>query len=249
MQGRAKVTRAGRARRWAGILGLGGALAVLAALLVGLSLRASSRSVSKRALDEPVELHPAADFTHPAGFPMPERVGPFQRVAVTQYDAAGTDISAGYNRVLDGEARPVYATVYVYPAGGGDLDRYFDQLLRDLGATHGGATPEFRKNILLAGRHVGRYAVFGYRDSFPGTTVKMPLRSYVVVYGWEGWWVKWRVTTPAPVTGEQMREIVELTESLLPPEIAPGDEKPSTEDDEGEDRLAGASSPATAASA
>ena len=71
MQGRAKVTRVGRARRWAGILGLGGALAILAALLVGLSLRASSRSVSKRALDEPVELHPAGDYTHAAGFPMP----------------------------------------------------------------------------------------------------------------------------------------------------------------------------------
>jgi hypothetical protein len=245
MQGRAKVTRVGRARRWAGILGLGGALAVLAALLVGLSIRAGSRSASSRALDEPVELHPTGDFAHPAGFPMPERVGPFQRVAVTQYDAAGTDVSAGYVRVPDGEARPLYATVYVYPAQGGDLDRYFDGLLRDLGALHRGATPEFRKNILLADRYVGRYAVFGYEEPFGGSTESIPLRSYVVVYGWQGWWVKWRVTTPAPVTPERMREIVELTESLLPPDIAPGDERPSTEGGEGEDRLTGAFSPAT----
>jgi hypothetical protein len=244
MQGRAKVTRVGRARRWAGILGLGGALAVLAALLVGLSIRASARSASKRGLDEPVELHPTGDFAHPAGFPMPERVGPFQRTAVTQYDVAGTDVSAGYVRVPDGEVQPVHATVYVYPRRGDDLDRYFDRLLRDLGAMHGGATPGFRKNILLAGRHVGRYAVFGYEEPFAGTTESIPLRSYVVVYGWEGWWVKWRVTTPAPVTREQMREIVELTESLLPPDIAPSDEKPSTEVDEGE-RLAKTFSPAT----
>jgi hypothetical protein len=67
------------------------------------------------------------------------------------------------------------------------------------------------------GRHVGRYSVFGYEGPFPGTTETIPLRSYVVVYGWEGWWVKWRVTTPAPVTAECMREIVDLTESLLPP--------------------------------
>jgi hypothetical protein len=236
MQGRAKVTRVGGARRWAGILALGGALAVLAALLVGISIRASSRSASSRALDAPVELHPTGDFTHPAGFPMPERAGPFQRVAVIRYDAAGTDVSAGYVRVPDGEVRPVHATVYVYPARGGDLDRYFDQLLRDLGSLHGGATPEFRKNILLADRHVGRYAVFGYEEPFPGTTESIPLRSYLVVYGWEGWWVKWRVTTPAPVGAEQMREIVELTESLLLPDIAPGDERPSTEGDDGEDR-------------
>lgn len=246
MQERAKVTRVGRARRWAGILGLGGALAVLAALLVGLSLRASSRSTSGTGLDEPVELHPTGDFVHPAGFRMPEGVGPFRRVAVTQYDVAGTDVSAGYTRILDGEARPVYATVYVYPARSGDLDRYFDRLLRDLGAVHGGAAPDFRKNILLADRYVGRYAAFGYEEPFPGTTESIPLRSYAVVYRWESWWVKWRVTTPAPVTAERMREIVNLTESLLPPEIAPGDEKkPSTEGDEGEDRLAGAFSPAT----
>jgi hypothetical protein len=244
MQGRTKAARAGRARRWAGILGLGAALAILAALLVGLSIRASSRSAPNKGLGGPVELHPAGNFTHPAGFPMPERVGPFRRVAVTQYDAAGTDISAGYDRILDGETRPVSATVYVYPARGADLDRYFDTLLRDLGAQHGGATPEFRKNILLAGRHVGRYAVFGYEKPFAGTTASIPLRSYVVVYGWEGWWVKWRVTTPAPVTRERMREIVELTESLLPPDIAPSDEKPSTEVDEGE-RLAKTFSPAT----
>jgi hypothetical protein len=42
-----------------------------------------------------------------------------------------------------------------------------------------------------------------------------------------------------------MREIVELTESLLPPDIAPGDERPSTEGDEGEGRRARTLSPAT----
>jgi hypothetical protein len=220
MQEETKAKAVGRTRRWAGILGLGGALATLAALLVGLSIRASSRASSTTPLDEPVELHPAGDFTHPAGFPMPERVGSFQRVAVTQYDAAATDISAGYNRIAEGEAPwPIFATVYVFPRRGGDLDQYFDKLLRDLGGMHGGATPQLRKDILLADRYVGRYAVFSYyQEPFEGSTERIPVRSYVVVYGWEGFWVKWRVTTPAPVTDERMREIVELTETLLPPD-------------------------------
>jgi hypothetical protein len=83
---------------------------------------------------------------------------------------------------------------------------------------HGGAKPEFRKNILLGDeRLVGRYAIFGYEEPWGGLQESIPLRSYVVLYEWKGSWVKWRVTTPAPVSPERMRAIVELTETLVPP--------------------------------
>jgi hypothetical protein len=81
----------------------------------------------------------------------------------------------------------VIATVYVYPTGeDADLDSRFATLLRNIGAQHGGATPEFRKNVQLdAGRFVGRYAVFGYDEPFGGSTENIPLRSYVLLYRWK----------------------------------------------------------------
>jgi len=211
-----------RARRWAAALLLGGTLLVLTAAMTGLSVQATPAVTASAALAEPRELKPAGDFVHPAvGFPMPERVGPFQRVAVTQYDQAGLNLSAGYNAML-GETTPlpVVATVYVYPRRAGDeLDAYFEKLLADIGESHAGTRPEFQKNIELGGRRfVGRYAIFGYAEPWGGVTREVPLRSYLVLYPWKTWWVKWRVTSPAPIDNERMRRIVDLTESLLPPD-------------------------------
>jgi hypothetical protein len=214
-----------RARRWAAALALGGTLLVLAAAMTDLSVRATPEVPANTLLDEPREFQVQGDFVHPAtGFPMPERVGPFERVGVTQYDQAGWNLSAGYNAML-GETTPlpVVATVYVYPRQTGDeLDAYFETLLADIGGSHGGARPEFRKNIELGvGRLVGRYAIFGYAEPWGGLTKEVPLRSYLVLYPWKTWWVKWRVTTPAPIDNERMRRIADLTESLLPPDSEP----------------------------
>lgn len=109
---RTGTTKVGRTRRWAGALLLGGTLAVLAAALVGLSISASSRSPAS-ITREPLELHPKGDFTHPAGFLMPEKAGPFERVEVLQYDEAGRNLSAGYNAVVGGEMPlPIFVTLY-----------------------------------------------------------------------------------------------------------------------------------------
>ena len=182
---RPKANHVAGTRRWAGALVLGGALAVLAAALLGLSLRASSTTQAGQPRTEPRTLHPTGDFKHPSGFPMPERVGPFQRVEVTQYDEAGLNLSAGYNRLPgEGDPWPIAATVYVYPVRPGvELDAAFEKLLGDLGQMHGGAKPEFRKNILLGDeRLVGRYAIFGYEEPWgglkehPPPLVRRPLR-------------------------------------------------------------------------
>ena len=123
-----------------------------------------------------------------------------------------------------------------------DLDTHFDKVVRDIGRSHGGAEPEYRSNILLGPRQfAGRCAVFGYEEPWGGVAEDVPLRSYLVLYRWNGWWVKWRVTTPAPVSPERMRAIVELTESVLPPEIEPGTEpepSPTPEGDPDAKRLA-----------
>jgi hypothetical protein len=220
MQDRVKTTaKTSRARRWIGALTLGGALAALVGAQCLLSLTASS---TRPAAATDVELHPTGDFTHSkAGFVMPEKIEGFQRVQVTQYDEPGANISAGYNSDPEGGNRwPIVATLYVYPAPAeADLDARFGAILRDIGEQHGGAKPELRKNVLLAdGRFAGRYAVFGYEEPWGGQAESVPLRSYVLLYQWKTWWVKWRVTTPAPVDAERMGAIVRLTETLLPPE-------------------------------
>jgi hypothetical protein len=235
--GAAKVSRT---RRWAGALALAAVLAVLGAALTGLSIIAGSRTPATIARD-PIELHPEGDFTHPAGFLMPEKAGPFEREKVIQYDQLGRDVSAGYNALVGkGTPLPVVVTLYVYPARPGeDLDAQFDKVIREIGGSHGGARPEFRNDILLGPRQfVGRYAVFGYAEPWGGLTQDVPLRSYLVLYGWNGWWVKWRATTPAPVDPERMRAIVDLTESLLPPEVEPQNPREPAESDPDAERLA-----------
>jgi hypothetical protein len=212
--------RTGRTRRWGGVLVLGGTLALLGVAIARVSTRAAWQAPAHVGR-EAVELHPDGNYTHPAGFLMPAKAGPFERAAVTQYDDAGLNVSAGYNALVGGETPlPIVATLYVYPAAAGDdLDAYFGRLLGDIGRQHGGAKPELRTNILLGPRHfAGRYAVLGYEEPWGGLTQSIPLRSYVVVYRWKSWWVKWRATTPGPVDHERMRAIVDLTESLLPPE-------------------------------
>jgi hypothetical protein len=107
--------------------------------------------------------------------------------------------------------------VYVYPVREPrDIDEYFTKLLADIGRQHGGAEPDFRQHATLSqGRFVGRYAGFGFEEPFFG--VKLPLRSYLLLYHWKDWWVKWRVTTPAPRDDEPIRAMVTLTETLVPP--------------------------------
>ncbi len=101
---------------------------------------------------------------------MPERVGPFQRVEVTQYDEAGLNLSAGYNRLPgEGDPWPIAATVYVYPVRPGvELDAAFEKLLGDLGQMHGGAKPEFRKNILLGDEWQELLGEVARHDTRPG---------------------------------------------------------------------------------
>jgi len=168
---------------------------------------------------EPRDLQVRGAFTHPAsGFAMPEAVGEFKRVAVTQYDEAATNFSAGYNRFDEhGALWPIAATLYVYPVrGSGDLDERFAAVIEQIERYHGGVEPDFRESVTLCGgRLVARYAAFGFRELFANVT--LPVRSYVLLYRFQDWWVKWRVTMPVTRDAEPIHAMVELTETLVPP--------------------------------
>jgi hypothetical protein len=224
--------------RWAGAIVVQAILAAGAGAVVWPVL-ASRQHPTSTPLDEPRELHPAGAFAHAdTGFPMPESAGPFARVAVTQFDAEGRHVSAGYNGLVGEELPlPVVSTVFVYPAPpGADLDAAFDELLTDIGSVHGGAVPLFRKNVVLGERRiVARYAAFGYEEPWAGIAEPVGLRSYVVFYRWGEYWVKWRTTTPGPIDPERMKAIVALTESLVPPEIAPAEGRRPMKKDPKED--------------
>jgi len=214
-----QAARVSGTRRWAGVLLLGALLSIIGAAVAGLSIVAGSRAPATVAR-EPVELQVKGDFTHPAGFVMPEKAGPFERHEVVQYDQLGRDVSAGYNAFVREEARlPIVVDLYVYPASPTqDLGAQFDTVIREIGRSHGAARPELRKNVHLGPKHsAARYAVFGYAEPWGGATEDVPLRSFLILYRWNGWWVKWRATTPAPVDPERMRAIVDLTESVLRP--------------------------------
>jgi hypothetical protein len=220
----------GGAPAWAAALALGAGLPLIAAT-VDLPPRRHG-AVRAALLAEPRALEAHSPFTHPSGFEMPVRRGPFERVELLQYDEAGVNLSAGYNAVVGDPAVPVLATLYVYPRGRQDLDQHFEQVLGDVARHHDGVRPEFRRSIILAERHPGRYAFFGYAEPWGGLTQEIPLRSYVVLYAWGDFWVKWRVTTPAPISDERMRAIVDLTETLLPPterSAPPRSSRPSTD--------------------
>jgi hypothetical protein len=219
-------------RRWAGAIVVQAVLAGVAGAVVSLPVLGSRPHPTSTPLDEPRRLHPKGPFAHAdTGFPMPERAGPFVRVAVTQFDAEGRHVSAGYNGLAgDPLPLPVVSTVFVYPAPpAADLDARFDEVLTNIGKAHGGAKPLFRKNVVIGERRiVTRYAGFGYEEPWGGIAEPVDLRSYVVFYRWGGYWVKWRTTTPGPIDPVRMKAIVALTESLVPPETVPAEAQKAT---------------------
>jgi hypothetical protein len=67
--------------------------------------------------DGPQEIVAKGTYVHaPSGAEFPEVVAEFQREKVLQYDAAGRDISVGYN--VERPDRTIAATVFVYPLSG-----------------------------------------------------------------------------------------------------------------------------------
>ena len=63
---------------------------------------------------KPKEIKVKGTYTHePTGKKFPESIEPFKRVAVTQFDRKGLNVSVGYNKE---DKEWIGATVYIYPS-------------------------------------------------------------------------------------------------------------------------------------
>jgi hypothetical protein len=150
---------------------------------------------------------------------MPAWAGDFRRGQVVQYDADGTNVSAGYDRALVGRV-PISATLYVYPASEHEsLEEHFGRMARDVSRFHGGVEPDFKQAVTLCGgRFPALYALFRLHEPFGGLSPQS-LYSYLVIYRWNTHWIKWRVTFPAPQDlNEALTAMSHLTQTLAPPD-------------------------------
>jgi hypothetical protein len=152
---------------------------VSAVILSALSLqgcpvyRVDGRSTSTP-LPKPLTLSETGDFTHkPSHYTFPPTVASFRRVALTQYDAEGLDISVGY----DGGTKdcPVALTIYMKPAPrmsfiGADpavvqslesnwLSSAYQRWKAEIAQAHPGAAPKTEDSMITDG-YPGRKAVY-----------------------------------------------------------------------------------------
>ncbi|MGZ8359532.1 MAG: hypothetical protein ACXWUX_03335 [Allosphingosinicella sp.] len=77
--------------------------------LCTIALFAAAPAAAQRDITEP-----GTTYHRAAGAAFPERVGDFERLRVTQFDAAGHDIGASYRLVRPGGQ--MVMTIYIYPA-------------------------------------------------------------------------------------------------------------------------------------
>ena len=158
------------------------------------------------AATQPGQIQASGVYVHRgSGFSFPEALGEFRRVAVIQYNADATDISAGYN--LDQPARRVAVTVYVYPAplaeGQSSQERVcsdqFDSIKSDVQHAHPGARVVAETSVASPDPgydKIGRKAVYEFQDVFAGKP--QPLRSEADLYCYVAgpWFVAYRTTAP-----------------------------------------------------
>jgi hypothetical protein len=178
-------------------------------------------AIQTRPLAQPSRVGVAGPYVHAgSGIALPEKIGEFQREAVTPYDARGLDVGVAYNclNVL----HPMAATVYVYPspslvsisspqhviddARARLTQREFERVLHEIRAAHPGAKLIAQREISHSEHgkiHPGKLATFEYDGPFAGRT--RPVRSHVYLFCYlrEKWTVKYRFTHPEADDGEK----------------------------------------------
>jgi hypothetical protein len=184
-------------------------LAVVASLALS-----ACKSQQPTYLAQPLAVNAQGSYTHTAsGMTFPPTVGYFERVNITQYDAAGEDVGVGYNLVS--QIVDIAATVYVYPAPslvsiGSPPDvvasaratlcnNEFARRKKELVDAHSGARliQERAAPPLGGGPQIpGEMAAFEYDDLFGGQ--RQPLRSELYVFCYVGgkWAFEYRFTSP-----------------------------------------------------
>lgn len=163
---------------------------------------------------QPEITQPVGAYVHaPSGMRFPAEVGDFHRVDIIKYDAAGLDVSAGYD--LTTLTGGVAATVYVYPAPplvsiGSPADVVasararlckgeFERRKSEVAASHLGARLTEEKEVPPvqgSASTMGRMATFEFQDLFWGR--RQPLQSELYVFCPVGqrWAFEYRFTSP-----------------------------------------------------
>ncbi len=149
-----------------------------------------------------------------SGMRFPNTIDGFTRDGIHQYDAAGRDVSVGYNR-LD-PAAPVAVTVYVYPSptihsfgspasvvadARATLARgEFERVKNEIKQAHPGATLQSEAEAVRSSQGTvrnGLTARFSYTDVFAGSLRPVRSLAYVDCYVGGSWTIKYRITYPA----------------------------------------------------
>jgi hypothetical protein len=163
---------------------------------------------------QPPTIEASGLYIHPASkLQLPESVGRFRRQTIRQYDAAGTDISAGYNFVAPGKA--VAATVYIYPgstvhSAGSPASAIADAKARltqaeflrrerEVVAANPSATLIDQQDVQRTENghtYLGKMAFFDIHGPFAGQVMDLNSRLYVFCFIDDSWAIEYRFTYP-----------------------------------------------------
>jgi hypothetical protein len=183
------------------------AIQILAAVMLSLSLAAGQTASSAFGPGATAD-----QIVHRAsGFMFPIRIGLFRRVNTNQYDAAGEDVSVGYDAgVL------IAATVYVYPAAGRAMEAEFASRRAEVMGVHKGASFVSERAVTVTPQHrKARAAFFTFSDVFKGSPQE--LESELVVAQSGARFVEYRFTYPAASADRASTEVAQFMESLAWP--------------------------------
>jgi hypothetical protein len=125
-----------------------------------------------------------------SGFVFPERVGPYRRTDIIQYDTAGKDVSAGYVSDL-----PIAITVYVYPTMGLTMAAEIDKRRNEVLAGHTGGKTTGQRAVQVTPQSVEAHlSTFTYSDNFAGRRQELSSQLVLALRG--SWFVAYRITYP-----------------------------------------------------
>jgi hypothetical protein len=177
------------------------------ALLANIALTLPSRSA-------PFETMPDESVRHTiSGFIFPKSIGVFGREKTTQYNEAGSDVSAGYNAGI-----LAAATVYVYPApeGGGAkvLAGEYASKQREVLHGHQGAVLVSERPMTISQgdrKLTGQRAYFSFRDLFARTP--QDLKSQLLVFRDGALFIEYRFTYPSDHAAQAEPEIEDFIQT------------------------------------
>ena len=165
-------------------------------------------------------------YVHRAsGFLFPDKLGEFTRHKLTTYDAAGRNVSAGYDIIGN-----ISVTLYVYPVlhedGQGVADptallgKHAQAVVNDVLKHHAGATVQSEGHSeLAAGTNSlpGRVVLFRYED------MGVPLGSALHLYLWGDYFVKFRTTYRPQEEEYSLAELMKLMKAMTWPDRIGGE--------------------------